>query len=171
MSRYYDNHLAYSREHADAVDFVKLMYALYKEKRPFHCEQNALYVWEPSGDALFISRNDSVRIDATTTFPEWPEDENVTDSTFRKMIELCADNAPAAADLCAQGQCSGTDLYTASVCDISGRLVSVPPLYVDDDEFDIFQDRPIDDDLLRFGDDLRRQWTTGNSRARGTRHT
>ena len=163
MSRYYDNHLAYSRDHADAVDFVKLMYTLYTQNQPFHCEQNALYVWEPAGDAMFISRNDSLSVDAATRFPEWPEYENVTDESFRKMIELCMDNAPDAADLCAQGQCSGTDLYSPRVCEIKGGLVDVPPLYVNDDKFDLFQDWPIDDDLQRFGDDLRRKWISGKA--------
>ena len=161
MSRYYDNHLAYSRDHADAVDFVKLMYTLYTQNQPFHCEQNALYVWEPAGDAMFISRNDSLSVDAATRFPEWPEYENVTDESFRKMIELCMDNAPDAADLCAQGQCSGTDLYSRRAVRNKG-LVDVPPLR------GRRQVRPlpraaIDDDLQRFGDATARQWISGKA--------
>ena len=85
----------------------------------WHCEDDGLYLLEPTGDAVFFSTNSN----ATRAPPSAVRALHAPDLLAR--LERCASNATEQAELCTQGSCANTSIEVASAMTCSA-----------DDDFD-----------------------------------
>ena len=125
MDRFLDNHFAWSRRTLDAAGLVALMAALDGAGVRFHCQIGGIYVHEPTGDAIFISRNSS---------EPWSDDDNhragegsngTIATAHAERASVCLNLSPPAGDLCSQGYCNISDLNSNLVC-VDGGITELP---------------------------------------------
>ena len=76
----------------------------------WHCEQDGLYLFEPTGDTVYVSMttNLSVRTDDAIRLQHDPQ--------VVKDLKRCVHRSTSEAQLCTQGYCDGTSAATKTTC-------------------------------------------------------
>ena len=103
--RYYDNHYAYSPPTNLANMSIGALASRARDLQyRWHCEQNGVYFWEPTGDTIYIARtlNTTIETDAAARREHDPE--------VVEELETCARHGKSQSQLCGQGYCAGTAL-------------------------------------------------------------
>ena len=88
----YDNHYAWNRPAMTEAELVGIVRNLTRSGTGWHCSSDGLFVWEPTGDAIFV---------ATTPVSEYGDD----DDFIADVLSVCWSHGVDAADLCSQGYC------------------------------------------------------------------
>ncbi len=76
------------------AELVGIVRNLTRSGTGWHCSSDGLFVWEPTGDAIFV---------ATTPVSEYGDD----DDFIADVLSVCWKHGVDAADLCSQGYCFG----------------------------------------------------------------
>ena len=110
--RYYDNHYAYSP--VTAVNKLGLgaiaSRARYRQTR-WHCESSAIYLWEPTGDMVYVTSN------ANETARSGPAVDYEHDPAVIEDLAFCEDYSTVQAAMCTQGYCDGSGIAVVEADD------------------------------------------------------
>ena len=99
--RYYDNHYAYSRSTAPAnLSLVAIASRARAARTRWHCEDSAIYLWEPTGDMVYVTS-------ATTTDDagSWAINE-LHDPAVSEDLAFCEEYGYSQSAMCTQGYCT-----------------------------------------------------------------
>ena len=107
--RYYDNHYAYSRSTAPAnLSLVAIASRARAAHTRWHCEDSAIYLWEPTGDMVYVT-------DATTTADDagsWAIDK-LHDPAVSEDLAFCEEYGYSQSAMCTQGYCTDSGVVVA----------------------------------------------------------
>lgn len=111
VDRYYDNHFSYSPGVLhDSESLGDLVERLDSGPPPqWHCQKNGIYALEPTGDAIYV---------APGAYSDYL-DFNTGNAILTDLLSTCwySNESLPLSDLCAQGDCAGTSVYTNMTCD------------------------------------------------------
>lgn len=114
MDRWYDNHYAYVRDDMSDAKLAGIVTNLTDAGTGFHCTSDGVFVWEPTGDAIFVARADGASAASGA--------ENDDGDTIADVLSVCWNHGVDAADLCSQGYCTGElSNLTANASECTGE--------------------------------------------------
>ena len=112
--RYYDNHYAYSRVTAPAnLSLVAIASRARNRRTRWHCENAAIYLWEPTGDMVYVT-------DATTEDTGTYAIDKLHDPAVTEDIAFCAEYGESQSAMCGQGYCDDSGLIVTTTDDDCG---------------------------------------------------
>ena len=98
MDRWYDNHYGYQRSDMTDDRIEAIATNLTHSGTGWHCTSDGIFIWEPTGDTIFLAR----RYRTSVTYGD---DAEATKLDVRDVLQTCWDHGVDAADLCSQGYC------------------------------------------------------------------
>ena len=98
MDRWYDNHYGYQRNDMTDSMLEAIATNLTHSGTGWHCTSDGIFIWEPTGDTIFLARRFRTDVTYADDSEAWSEDVHDT-------LQTCWDHGVDAADLCSQGYC------------------------------------------------------------------